>query len=200
MTAGLLDANGYEVRTVDGVDIVCKKGEPKPEADADPLVYRPRFRDAGYLVDLVAPLVKGTFANKRVLSGALSVGKPDEKAPGASAPTATLRPGNGDDFVLFVGSERERSRLQVLLAQLDVPGATPPPRPVRPGPAERPPGAYAASEAAEEAVPWQAVVDKVCRDLRGQVGCVQRGEREGGGVGGAGGEAVWKEENGWVGW
>ncbi|MBB5202820.1 type II secretory pathway component GspD/PulD (secretin) [Inhella inkyongensis] len=121
MLVGLLGANGYEVRSVDGVDIVCKKAELRPEADAEPLVYRPRYRDAAYLVDLVSPLVKGTFANKRVSAGALAVGKPDDKGSSASASTTTLRPGGGDDFILFVGAERERAKLQGLLGQLDTP-------------------------------------------------------------------------------
>lgn len=72
--SSLLDDHGFEAVERGGVLVVCKKTS-EAERQSDLMVYRVKHRDPAYLIDLVSPLVKGTFANKRSsLVGALSVG------------------------------------------------------------------------------------------------------------------------------
>lgn len=130
MLTVLLDQHGYEARNESGVMVVCKKREARPEDDAPPFVYRPRFRDVAYLVDLLSPLVKGTFANKRTTTVSTAVGKPDDKPQGIApiaqpiaqqaAPAQSMNAGRGDDYLIFSGQARDVERLKSLLAQLDV--------------------------------------------------------------------------------
>lgn len=130
MLTVLLDQHGYEARNEAGVTVVCKKRELRPEDDVEPFVYRPRFRDVAYLVDLVSPLLKGTFANKRSTAVSMAVGKPEGKAQGGqpipqplaqqAAQAQSMNAGHGDDYLIFSGQRREIQRLKSLLAQLDV--------------------------------------------------------------------------------
>lgn len=133
MKTALLATYGYAVRKDEsGLMVVCKEPEHRQEEDGPALVYRVRHRDAGYLVDLVAPLVKGTFANRRASAGALSVGGGAAQAlgststqqqgqPQASSVTSTYKSGTSDDYIVFTGSPKETERLTKLLAQVDVP-------------------------------------------------------------------------------
>lgn len=130
MLAVLLEQHGYEVRTIADVAVVCKKRELQAESNVEPYVYRPRFRDVGYLVDLVSPLVSGTFANKRSTAISMAVGKPEDKQQGIQSvpqalsqqamPAQSMNAGRGDDFLVFSGQSREVERLKSLLVQLDV--------------------------------------------------------------------------------
>lgn len=134
IVSALLATYGYTARKdASGLIVVCKEPEHGPEEDGPALVYRVRHRDAGYLVDLVAPLVKGTFANRRNSGGALSVGGAAAQAVTgtgqvqgqATAPqqavTSTYKAGSADDYIVFSGSAKETERLTKLLAQVDVP-------------------------------------------------------------------------------
>lgn len=138
MTAQLLDAYGYEAREEKGLVIVCTKPKETEAQDYEPMLYRVRHRDASYLVDLLSPLVRGTFANRRSTGGTLAVGGAQASPSGASsmasmaqasggvvpvAPTAAspMKSGTGDDYIIFNGPEKERAKLSKLLAQLDVP-------------------------------------------------------------------------------
>lgn len=127
----LLSAYGYESVDQGGVAIVCKKREPSALADPEfvPFLYRAKYRDPSYLIDLLGPLVKGTFANKRSSSGALAVGGANAiSAPGGaqspvpqSGAMSSYSSDKGDDYVLFSGPPGEVVKLKSLLSQIDVP-------------------------------------------------------------------------------
>lgn len=132
MTTALLNAYGYSVRKdASGIIVVCKEPEHRAEEDGPPLVYRVRHRDAGYLVDLVSPLIKGTFANRRNSGGSLSVGGGTAQplggltsTQGQSQPSpvsSTYKSTNADDYIVFSGTLKETERLTQLLKQVDVP-------------------------------------------------------------------------------
>lgn len=139
----LLDAYGYEAVISQGVTVVCKRQEKRAAAvpDAEPFLYRVKYRDTGYLVDLVAPLVKGSFANKRQgvalavgggaaqsSGGAGGAGASASVMPasvgqagGSSAIGASYSSSSGDDFLVFSGAPGEVRKLRALLDQVDTP-------------------------------------------------------------------------------
>lgn len=137
MMTTLLDAYGYGSTVENGVAVICKKPEQKAEAEdfSATVVFRPEFRDVGYLVELASPLVRGVFANRRTSAPALAVGGADHSAAptgGAASSTAkapvqapsagfAYRSNTGDDFLVFSGPDKEADKLRKLLAQLDVP-------------------------------------------------------------------------------
>lgn len=125
--ASLLSDHGFQAVDRGGVVVVCKKDRVVDD-EVEPFLYRVKHRDSAYLVDLVSPLVKGTFANKRASGGgALAVGGENDKsasagvAPAASASSigSTFK-ASGDDYILFSGSARETAKLQGLLSRVDV--------------------------------------------------------------------------------
>jgi general secretion pathway protein D len=134
----LLQGYGFEAVDRGGVAFVCKASEVKRAADAfEQVVYRVRYRDAGYLVDLLSQLVVGTFANKRA-GLAMGVGGSSVTAvsagSGGSSPAASpvpgpptggvgsvLNAGQGDDYLVFSGLPAEAKKLRSLLDQLDAP-------------------------------------------------------------------------------
>jgi hypothetical protein len=125
----LLRAYDYEAVKRDGVTVVCKRsvGLPVPAA-VEPFLYRAKHRDAGYLVDLLAPMVTGTFANRRQ---AQAVGMPGRDAavmqPPAGQTATGISPAGGvasqaaagDDYIVFSGTRAEVRKLESLLAQVD---------------------------------------------------------------------------------
>jgi general secretion pathway protein D len=137
----LLAANGYEAVVREGVTVVCKRVEQAVVPDhGEPFLYRVRHRDAAYLVDLLQPLVVGTFANKRgglalgvggqVVAGQLAPAQPGQGAVGAMgqplpapmpSPGSTLNSALGDDYLVFSGAPGEVRKLKALLVQLDQP-------------------------------------------------------------------------------
>jgi general secretion pathway protein D len=134
--ASMLDLYGYEAKDNGLVVTICKKPVPVagslPAPDYPTMLYKVKFRDAGYLIDLLGGLVKGTFANKRVSSGVLAVGG-GPAVPGAVGPVAGSPPApassssggsysssTGDEYIVFSGPEKEAVKLRSLLAQLDV--------------------------------------------------------------------------------
>lgn len=116
----LLDSYGYEITLRRGVATICTKKqvtESIQDVDfGDPYVYKPKYRDASYIVDILAPLFKGKFANKRGGGGALTVG-------GDSSDQAISSSFNSqfDEFIIFSGSDIEKSRLERLLSSIDIP-------------------------------------------------------------------------------
>jgi len=129
--ASILASHGYEARDKEGVTVVCKKTEAAIEQDTSTFLYKVRHRDSAYLVDFLAPLVKGVFANKRSTPGALAVGGAEKGAvnvpmggainPQPSQAGNSYKPSVGDDYIVFTGTEKEISKLEKLLAQLDTP-------------------------------------------------------------------------------
>lgn len=130
MVSQLLDTYGFEAREEKGVVLVCNKPKASEAQEYDPMIYRVQHRDAAYLVDLLSPLVRGTFANKRAASQSLSVGGAQSSPTGSTSMASSvpappmsalsMKPGIGDDYIIFTGPEKERAKLTRLLAQLDV--------------------------------------------------------------------------------
>ncbi|WP_343730463.1 hypothetical protein [Duganella sp.] len=123
--ASLLADHGFESTDQGGVLVVCKKTGSVAE-DREPFLYKVKHRDPGYLIDLLSPLVKGTFANKRTAStGALTVGGSkitgDDAASQHSAMNTSYKVGADDDFIIFMGSTNEVEKLSSLLTKVDVP-------------------------------------------------------------------------------
>jgi general secretion pathway protein D len=125
--AAFLDAYGFEAVDNSGVTVVCKVREKRAVKAEDevPFLYRVKFRDSGYLVDLLSPMVAGTFSNRRQ-GPALAVGgtgtTPAEAAParGGSAGIGAVSNSVGGEFIMFSGSAGEVKKLQALLAQVDI--------------------------------------------------------------------------------
>jgi len=115
------DSLGLQVVRRNGVDFVGKKPPPaqKPPEVRDVFVYRPRFRDGSYLVDLLAPLFKGEFTARR----AVHTG-PDDKSPQVAAPagSAAATIDRKSDTLVFAGPAAEITMLKKMLAQVDTPG------------------------------------------------------------------------------
>lgn len=126
--ASLLAEHGFAATDRGGVLFVCKKDAATEEA-TDTFLYRVKHRDSAYLVDLVSPLVKGTFANRRAASsGALTVGGDKVAALAGVVPQSGLASGGGtykasssDDYIVFSGAAKEAAKLQKLLDQVDTP-------------------------------------------------------------------------------
>lgn len=118
--SSVLDVYGFEARReASGVTYVCKRSE-KGADSLPPFVYRPKYRSASYLVDVCAPLVHGTFANRRVAPIAMSV-TPDkgDAPPVVSSVGSSMQPSASDELIVFSGADREVQRLKSLLEQLD---------------------------------------------------------------------------------
>ena len=111
------DSLGLAVTSRNGVDYVTRKApkESVPEAN-DVFVYRPRFRDGSYLVDLLSPLLKGQFTARRAVHAA-----PNDKAPQGAAPpgSAAAMIDRKSDTLVFSGTPAEIEMLKKMLAQVD---------------------------------------------------------------------------------
>lgn len=132
MFRSLLEQYGFEARKdKSGLVRVCKAIDASTQTELESLVYRPKNRDVAYLVDLSAPLVKGTFANRRASAVSTTVVPP---VAGASAvagqapqqsgylPAQMPAPSMGtasDDMLVFFGEAKECEKLRRLLEQLD---------------------------------------------------------------------------------
>lgn len=134
MLGMLLDVYGYSATMANGVTVICKKAEKKAEVEefAATVIFRPEYREVGYLVELTSTLVRGVFANKRTSAPALAVGGEDRsnqsgqsnQAPmmqSSASSGSTFRASTGDDFLIFSGTDKEADKLRKLLTQLDTP-------------------------------------------------------------------------------
>lgn len=117
--SAFLDLLGYRVETVGGVDMVRPKPpeEAKPEEEKDAFVYRPKFRDGSYLVDLLGPLFKGSFTVRRAVQAPEGAKQETKAVPQGSAAAMIDRKA---DTLIFNGTEKEIARLQKILPQVDV--------------------------------------------------------------------------------
>ena len=111
----LLDSLGYEVQNRDGLEFIGPKREPAVELEA--YVYKPRFRDVGYLADLLRPLFKGQFTVNRPVAAPI-VSKSDSSAPPGSAAALVDR---AADSLVFSGETPEVKKLTKLLTEVDTP-------------------------------------------------------------------------------
>ncbi|MRW91034.1 hypothetical protein GJ699_13645 [Duganella sp. FT80W] len=109
----LLDSLGYTISTRTGVDYIGLKKEPEQEQEV--FVYKPRFRDAGYLADLLRPLFRGQFTMNHTISAPVG-SKADDSAPAGSAAAMVDR---NADVLVFSGVPSEVRKLEKLLIQVD---------------------------------------------------------------------------------
>jgi hypothetical protein len=109
----LLDSLGYAIADRGGLEFIGPKKEPVPETET--FVYRPRFRDVGYLADLLRPLFKGEFTVNRPVAAPPS-SKTDAAVPAGSAAALVDR---AADVLVFRGEVPEVKKLEKLLAQVD---------------------------------------------------------------------------------
>lgn len=116
----LLRVHGYDVVDDGGVAVVCKSvapGEVKvDQVELDSFIYRPKFRDVSFLVDLASVVVKGSFASRRSASAA-SVGG------SGSTPLSSSMLATGEPVLVFMGTPAEVRKLESFLAAVDVPSS-----------------------------------------------------------------------------
>lgn len=120
------DSLGLEVVRRGEVDFVRRKVEKEKERlELQPFVYRPRFRDGSYLVELLGPLFSSSFTSKRTVRGSLvgsgadaagSVVGNNRTAPAGSAAATVDRQ---TDVLVFNGTAVEIERLKKILPQVD---------------------------------------------------------------------------------
>lgn len=116
------DSLGLKVTRRGRIDFVSKKPAPivAPGKEAEVFIYRPRFRDGAYLVELLSPLVSGNFTAKRAVHGSI-VGEnsgTDKVAPAGSAAASVDR---RTDTLVFMGSSEDVEKLKKVLPQVDQP-------------------------------------------------------------------------------
>ena len=114
----LLDSMGYIVEARDGVDFVRHKpADDSKDGDKETFVYRPKYRDASYLIDLLSPLFKGGFASKRAVQAPAGDKVPAQGVPPNSALAQIDRQ---VDILVFSGTPNDVAALKKLLPQVDI--------------------------------------------------------------------------------
>lgn len=113
-----LDSLGFTLETRNGIDFVSvQKKQDGPKAAFDYTVYRPHYRSASYLVDLLSALFRqGAFTVQRSVS-------PVEGEKGSNNPppgSASDRISRDADTLIFQGTHEEVAKLKLLLPQVDV--------------------------------------------------------------------------------
>lgn len=117
--ASFFESLGLSITRKNGVDFIARrKAVEKAEELTDVFVYRPRFRDGSYLVDLLTPIFKGQFTSRRVVHAVASDKAPQTAAPPGSAAAMIDRHG---DTMVFLGSPAEIGMLKKMLTQVDKP-------------------------------------------------------------------------------
>jgi len=113
-----LDTLGYAIDQRNGVDFVGKKKEREASKD-DVFVYRPKFREVGFLSELLSPLLKGSFTTNRVVKAPAEAktGIGESPPPGSAAALID----HASDLLVFSGKSEEVERLKLLLSQVDLP-------------------------------------------------------------------------------
>lgn len=116
-----LDALGYQVVTVSGIDLIKLKDEVKKKDDEEPekevFIYQSKFRDGSYLVDLLSPLFKGSFTSRRSVQAPEGAKQDIKSVPAGSAAASIER---RTDMLIFNGLAVEIEKLKKLLPQVDI--------------------------------------------------------------------------------
>ena len=115
--SSFFDSLGLVVERRGSVDFIARKSTPVvvlPEEEI--FVYRPRFRDGSYLVEMLGPLFNGGFTSKRAVRAAPGDSLGGRAAPAGSAAAMIDRK---SDAIVFSGSPIEVAKLRKLLAQVD---------------------------------------------------------------------------------
>lgn len=114
---GFFDSLGLVVVRRGSTDYISRKVVPVAVVpDEEVFVYRPRFRDGSYLVEMLGPLFKGAFTSKRSIRAAAGDASSGRAAPAGSAAAMIDRK---SDALVFSGSPVEVAQLRKLLAQVD---------------------------------------------------------------------------------
>lgn len=108
-----LQPYGYSLSPTSAGLSLCKRNDSDDASEL--FVYRPRHRDASFLVDAVSPFIEGTFSNRSpTLAPAVGEGGVPQ------APEATSYGPGELDALVFRGSASEVQALRGLLQDLDV--------------------------------------------------------------------------------
>lgn len=114
---GFFDSLGLVVVRRGLTDYISRKLVPVLVVpDEEVFVYRPRFRDGSYLVEMLGPLFKGAFTSKRSIRATPGDSSGGRAAPAGSAAAMIDRK---SDAIVFSGSPAEVGRLRKLLAEVD---------------------------------------------------------------------------------
>jgi type II secretory pathway component GspD/PulD (secretin) len=113
-----LDSLGYSIDQRAGIDFVVKKKDSAPSHEGV-FVYRPKYREVGFLTELLSPLLKGDFTDKRIVHTADSAKIKEGDSPPPDSAASYLD--RSSDILVFSGSPDEIERLKALLPQVDVP-------------------------------------------------------------------------------
>lgn len=119
--SSFLDSLGLTETHRGGIAFVTRKpAAAASEKELDVFVYRPRYRDGSYLVELLGPLFSGEFTAKRVVRGSITGDAPaqgaNRSAPAGSAAASVDRQ---TDVLVFNGSPAEIVKLKKILPQVD---------------------------------------------------------------------------------
>jgi general secretion pathway protein D len=112
----LLDSFGLSVSSSGGFDVVSVKKDAEPEKHT--FVYRPRYRDASFLAELVRPAVKGTFTVQHQVATPTPAAVGSAPVPAGSAASMVDR---NADVLVFEGTGVEVSRIEQIFSQVDKP-------------------------------------------------------------------------------
>lgn len=113
-----LDSLGYSIEQRSGVDFVVKKKDTEQTHDVV-FVYRPKYREVGFLTELLSPLLKGEFTDKRVIHTTESAKVKEGDSPPPNSAASYLD--SSTDILVFSGAPDQVERLKELLPQVDVP-------------------------------------------------------------------------------
>lgn len=117
--ASFFDSLGLAVTRRGSIDFIAQKvAAASSQPDDEVLVYRPRFRDGSYLVEILAPLFKGAFTSRRSVRASPSDGASSNKL--APAGTAAAMIDRKSDTIVFSGPAAEVAKLRNLFSQVDV--------------------------------------------------------------------------------
>jgi general secretion pathway protein D len=124
---------GYSLVTRNKADCILAKVPGARLSDVQDsskeiFIYKPKFRDASYLIETLSPLFSGHFVGQKKLNidppgaAAQAGSAPVSSQPDSSKPGSLLDQANNRfDQVIFVGDSAETSSLSKLLVQIDVP-------------------------------------------------------------------------------
>lgn len=114
--ASFLDSLDLAVVRRGSVDFIGRKSAVSTvQPDDEVFVYRPRYRDGAYIVEILSPLFKGAFTSKRSVRSAS--GTSDERSAPAGSAAALID--RKSDTIVFSGPASEVAKLRALLPKID---------------------------------------------------------------------------------
>jgi len=123
--SAFFDSLGLSISRRGSVDYISKKIAPVVAEEV--FLYRPKFRDSSYIVEILSPLFKGSFTNKRSIPSASmspsslpSLSQPSNTSKVAPVGSAQANIDQKTDVVIFQGSQIEIDRLKKILPSIDL--------------------------------------------------------------------------------